>query len=485
VNVLGLGEIRSILDRRASLLQDGVASDPSRSALQSLVEWSYDLLHGDEKTLLQQLAVHRGGASLASLVAVAGAHGLNEATVAYLVGALVDKSIVSASFADGAARYDMLDTVREYVLDGLAAAGGLPGVRARHAEYFATVADGASAGLRGPDWLVWRRRLEAENDNVWAALGYAQEAPDPALAARLGRLGWYFALADRVSEGRRFLDLAVAAAGDDAPGEAQIETLATLCYLATEEHDLEAALVAGERARALTAGAETSRAIGLAHLTLALAAAGSGDSERAAALAQDAFATFEALADDWGLAATGVIHAIGAAVAGDVATTAAMAAVARRHADAVNYDAFRVPVLLLEGWVAERREDGTEAASAYEAAFELARRIGFPDHAAFALAALGSAALAGGNVGEAEALEQQALAAAEDANAPWVAAHARVQLGRAAAASGDTETAGRLFDEVLEWSRAQRPHGPRESLFLALAGSPGAAAERGLAEIAA
>jgi hypothetical protein len=243
--------------------------------------------------------------------------------------------------------------------------------------------------------------------------------------------------------------------------------------------------VAGERARALAAGAETSRATGLAHLTLALAAAGSGDGERAAALAQDAFAAFEALADDWGLAATGVIHAIGAAVAGDVATAAAMAAVARRHADAVDYDAFRVPVLLLEGWVSERQADGAAAASAYEAAYELARSIGFADHAAFALAALGSAALADGDVGEADALERQALAAAEDANAPWVAAHARLQLGRAAAVAGDTETADRLYREVLEWSRAQRAHGPRESLFLALAGSPGAAAERGLAELAA
>ena len=123
VNVLGLAEIVSILERRAALLRDSPATDPSRIALQGLVEWSYDLLHGDEKTLLQQLAVHRGGASLASLAALAATHGINEATVAYLVAALVDKSIVSASFSGGAARYDMLDTVREYVLERLADSG--------------------------------------------------------------------------------------------------------------------------------------------------------------------------------------------------------------------------------------------------------------------------------------------------------------------------------------------------------------------------
>ena len=208
VNVLGLGELVSILERRAALLRDSPASDPSRTALQALVEWSYDLLHGDEKTLLQQLAVHRGGASLASLVAVAATHGLNEATVAYLVAALVDKSIVSASFTGGAARYDMLDTVREYVLERLAESGGLAGGARRARRVLRGAGRRGAAGLRGPDWLRWERRLELENDNLWAALAYARDAPDPAVAVRLGTLGWYFALADRVSEGRRFLELA-------------------------------------------------------------------------------------------------------------------------------------------------------------------------------------------------------------------------------------------------------------------------------------
>ena len=156
VNVLGLAELVSILERRAALLRDSPASDPARTALQGLVEWSYDLLHGDEKTLLQQLAVHRGGASLPSLVAVAATHGLNEATVAYLVAALVDKSIVSASFAGGAARYDMLDTVREYVLERLAESGGLAAARGAHADYFAALADEARVELRGPEWLRWQ-----------------------------------------------------------------------------------------------------------------------------------------------------------------------------------------------------------------------------------------------------------------------------------------------------------------------------------------
>jgi predicted ATPase/DNA-binding SARP family transcriptional activator len=484
VNVLGLGELVAVLEQRAVLLRDSPVSDPTRTALRGLVEWSYDLLHGDEKTVLQQLAVHRGGASLPSLVALAARHGLNEATVAYLVAALVDKSIVSASFGDGAARYDMLDTVREYLLERLVESDELAAVRGAHAEYFAALADEARVELRGPEWLRWERRLELENDNLWAALAYARDAPDPAVAVRLGTLGWYFALADRVSEGRRFLELALSATDDDAPVELRIEQLADICYIATEEFDLGSALVAGERAVSLAATAAAPWQLGFAQLMLALALGQSGEVERAAAMARDAAAAFEAARDDWGIAASSLIRAMGAAHAGDVSKVTATASVARRHSDAVGYDAFRAPVLLLEAWAAEGRGEAAAAVDAYRRAYELAGRIGFGDHAAFALVGLGAIALANGDLRKAKELQQQALTTADAAQAPWVTAQARVQLARIAAASGNTDEADRLFREVLGWSTMQRPHQARESLFIALAGNPATAAERGLAEIA-
>ena len=198
----------------------------------------------------------------------------------------------------------------------------------------------------------------------------------------------------------------------------------------------------------------------------------------------DAAAAFEAARDDWGIAASSLIRAIGAAHAGDVSAVTAMASVARRHADAVGYDAFRAPVLLLEAWAAEGRGEDAAAVDAYRRAFELAGRIGFGDHAAFALAGLGAIALANGDLSKAEELQQQALTTADAAQAPWVAAQARVQLARIAAASGNTDEADRLFREVIGWSTMQRPHQARESLFVALAGNPATAAERGLAEIA-
>jgi tetratricopeptide (TPR) repeat protein len=158
--------------------------------------------------------------------------------------------------------------------------------------------------------------------------------------------------------------------------------------------------------------------------------------------------------------------------------------VIRRHSDAIGYDAFRLPGLLLEAWVAERRQDGAAAIEGYRRALELAGRIGLGEHAAFALAGLGSTALANGDVREAENLQRQALATAEAAQAPLAAAHARIQLARIAAGRGDAPTAERQYRQVLERSQTQRPRQAREILFAALADSPATAALLGLAELA-
>jgi tetratricopeptide (TPR) repeat protein len=155
-----------------------------------------------------------------------------------------------------------------------------------------------------------------------------------------------------------------------------------------------------------------------------------------------------------------------------------------RHSGAIGYDAFEVPAMLLEAWVAERRNEPA-AEDAYRRALELARRIGFADHASFALAQLGSNALEHGDMRQAEELFRQALATAEAALTSWLAAHARVQLARVLEAAGDADIPEMLYGTVVEWSQTPRPRQVRESLFVVLAGSPGAAALRGLARLAA
>ena len=475
VNVLGLTEVLFAVERRLALLDELPGSDPSRTALRALVEWSYDLLHGDEKTLLQQLAVHRGGASLASLSAVGARHGLDEANVTYLLGALADKSIISVSFSDEGARYDLLDTVREYVWERLGESGELAAIRRAHAEYFAAMAEAARDEVRGPGWLRAVHRLEVEQDNFWAALASASEIDEPLLAIQLAApLGWYFALVERVSEGRRFLELAHDTA-HDTPLELQLELLGNLCYLALEEGDLDAAIDASRRGLALAA-VDPPQQFALVQLTLALALAHAGDEEQATELVEAARNRFESAGDDWGVAASTLVRAQGAARAGDAATVAAMAAEVTSRSDAIDYDAFRVPAALLEAWAAQQRGDGEAAAAAYRRALELAERARFADHAAFALSGLGSLAFADGDLPAAEELQRQALVTAETAGATWTAAHARIGLARVLAAGGDGDAAETLYRDVRAWSELHRPHRARESLFLLLAGDPATAA---------
>jgi predicted ATPase/DNA-binding SARP family transcriptional activator len=482
VRVLGLAEILALVRRRLELLTDGRATDAGRAALGTLVGWSYDLLHADEKTVLHHVAVHRGGAPLSGLVAAGREHGLDEMTVVELLGTLVDKSIVTVSFPSANARYDLLDTVRDYALERLAESGGVVAARNAHAEHFAELADAAYGALRGSRWQEWVGRLELEHDNLWAALTYAHEASEAGIAGRLGTLAWYFTLAERVSEGRRFVELALASASEHAPATLRLELEGFLCFFATEELDLETAIEIGERALVATEPLPPQAA--LVEAALALARAEAGDHERAAALAEQAPARVQPTGDDWSIAVTSLLRAEVAALAGDVAVVAAMAAQAFRHAEAIRFDAFQVPALLLEAWIAERRSDQGAAGEAYQRAFALAGEAGLADHAAFALAGLGWVAFTSGDLRKAEELERQALATAESARSQWVTAAARVRLGRVLAAAGDVESAEALYLDALAWSDARRPHEARESLFLALAGDPGSAARAGLDELA-
>jgi predicted ATPase/DNA-binding SARP family transcriptional activator len=483
VNVLGVAEILALVTRRLELLRDRPATDIGRASLATLVEWSYDLLHTDEKTLLHQVTVHRGGAPLPALVAAGAEHGLDEMTVVQLLGTLVDKSIVTVTFPGEDTRYDVLDTVRDYALERLTDRGALAAARRVHAEYFTSLADAAWSTLRGRDWQTCLRRLDLEHDNLWAALTYAREEHDAGIATRLASLGWYFTLTDRVTEGRRFLELAVAETPDEPPSDERLDALGALCFLATEELDLDAAIEVGERALASAATRKDRPHAGLARAALGLAVARAGDVERGATVVEQARALLEGGGDHWTAAVASLFRAHIAAAVGDATTVAAMAADAHRHAEMIEFDAFQVPAALLDAWVAERQNDGEAAAEAYRRALDLASGAGFPDHVAFALSGLASCALAGGDVRHAEELQRRALATAKEAHAAWAAAHARVGLGRAFAAAGDTEAAAKLYGNVLEWSKLPRLHGPRESLFLALAEDPGAAAQGALEDL--
>jgi DNA-binding CsgD family transcriptional regulator len=148
------------------------------------VDWSHALLSEPERVVFRRLAVFLGGFGLDAAQAVAGGADMPRFEVLDLVSLLVDKSLVVADNTGGATRYRLLETVRQYALEKLGESGGADGVRARHRDYYTSMA----ALLDAPARTGHEQRLEqaeAEIDNLRAAFAWSRENSDIELALAL------------------------------------------------------------------------------------------------------------------------------------------------------------------------------------------------------------------------------------------------------------------------------------------------------------
>ena len=177
---LSAAEISARLDQRFGLLTGGSRTAlPRHQTLRALIDWSYDLLIPAEQRVLARLSVFAGSWTLAGAEAVAGG-GAGDWQVLDHLAALVDKSLVLADEIGGSTRYLLLETVRHYAAERLARRPGpeLDETRVAHRDYYLALAETAGTHLRGPDEAVWLDRLEAEFDNIRAALALSLADPD-------------------------------------------------------------------------------------------------------------------------------------------------------------------------------------------------------------------------------------------------------------------------------------------------------------------
>ncbi|NGN63779.1 AfsR/SARP family transcriptional regulator [Streptomyces sp. A7024] len=184
-----LDEVESRLDDRFRLLARGErTAAPRHRTLRAVVEWSWELLDEQEQALARRLTVFTGGAPLAAVEAVCA--GEDVAEPADVAVGLVDKSLVEVD-TDG--RYRMLETVREFCAERLAASGEEARLRVAHAQWFLHLAIEADPQLRQAGQLQWLRRLDAEHPNLLAALRHSISAA-PELALRLTAVlsGYWF-----------------------------------------------------------------------------------------------------------------------------------------------------------------------------------------------------------------------------------------------------------------------------------------------------
>jgi non-specific serine/threonine protein kinase len=302
---------------------------PRHKTLRALIDWSYDLLSEGERTLLRRLSVFAGGWTLAAAEAVCSDFGfgslecgsgptersgpptgpplpaiqnpnvqraaeMQNEEVLDLLTSLVDKSLVVYDEQGGEGRYRLLETVRQYARDRLLESGEAEAMRPRHADFFLQLGERAEPELFGADQLFWRERLEAEHDNLRAALtwlGSAEERAQRGTSAwgqlRLAGALWRFWFGrGSMREGREWAEAALSR-GQHAPAPLRAKALGAAGILAysTGDYAVADALLEESVAVARAAGEKSVAAHSL--FQWALLAISQGEYARATARAQE------------------------------------------------------------------------------------------------------------------------------------------------------------------------------------------------------
>lgn len=231
IKLLPAEQIAARLDDRFRLLTGGSRTAlPRRQTLRALVDWSYDLLSEPERVLLRRLSVFAGGWTLDAAESVTTLDSrpdpvdkgssqfpllfLRREDVLDLLARLVDKSLLVADARAVSARYRMLETIRQYAWERLAEAGeGMP-VRSQHLGYYFDLAKQAEAHLTSAARKPWLERLEAEHDNLRAALEWASEHDAVQAMQLAAALRWFWYFNGHSLQGRDWLERVLARPGE-------------------------------------------------------------------------------------------------------------------------------------------------------------------------------------------------------------------------------------------------------------------------------
>jgi predicted ATPase/DNA-binding SARP family transcriptional activator len=267
--LLSTSELRDRIEDRLGLLADGPRDLPARQrTLRSTIDWSYDLLDQDEQSLLARLAVFAGGWTLDAAERVC------DATISEL-GSLVEKSLVRSRQEPAGTRFSMLEMVREYALERLAASGELDEVRSRHASYYGDLAVRLQPVIETPSAV---EEAEREHDNIRVALAYVLEHGDGETALRLCMIARLWYAHGYLGEGSAWIERALALESGDPVIRARV--LFYGAAIAWSGGDNERAILYGHDGLRLARDVGDLMAEVGALTALGLAYQGAGDLER-------------------------------------------------------------------------------------------------------------------------------------------------------------------------------------------------------------
>jgi len=320
----------SRMGRRLPLLIGGARDLPARQqTLRDAIAWSYDLLDQTEQRLFRRVSAFVGGCSLQASEAVCGpgVEGSESSPVLDTVASLIEKNLLRLDTRAGREpRIGMLETIREYGLEQLEAHGEGPSVRDRHLDYYLGLAQEADPGLLGPQQVEWCRRLDAERDNIRAALEWAvtpresdvgapaaltRAASRPAAGIKIAdALEQFWMLRGHSRENFSRVMALVDRAPDDRALKATILVVAGYVAHCLRDHDVAVRLA--DEGLALWRELGDARGMAVAMARRGVMAIWQGDHGRAEALLTEARALFR---ETGGEAASGIEHPIAAFLA--------------------------------------------------------------------------------------------------------------------------------------------------------------------------
>jgi len=270
--VLPVEQISNRLEDSFALLTGGGRTALAHhGTLRATMDWSHELLSGQERTLFRRLSVFAGGFTLEAAEAVGSGEGIEDVGVLDLLTSLVDESLVVER--DGETRYRLLETVRQYASEKLEEAGEAEAVRERHATWCLAFAEEAERGLSGSDQAWWLTRLETELDNLRFALQWSlEEHAIAGLGLRLAASLWSFWLMrGYLSEGRNWLESGISR-GSPTTTPAKAKALNVNGSLALSQGNYGEAIVSLEQSVDLYRELENSEGIASSLANLGFAA---------------------------------------------------------------------------------------------------------------------------------------------------------------------------------------------------------------------
>jgi len=449
---LSVTEIAEYLDQRFGFLAStAVTVTPRHRTLQAALDWSYDLLGAPEQALLRRLSIFVGGARKTQAQAVCAGGDLDTSAVGELADALVAKSLVVADTDGSSVRYRMFETVRAYARDRLGEAGESDRVAQAHADWFVDFAEASWRELAASNEDADTQALEAEHNDLRAALEWLVAHRRGAAALRLSTaLAPFWNARGYFREGQEWLERALRASAPDprVMGSHGTRALLRVGMFAFMQGDVGRATSALEGAVDFDGNQpERIRAMNL----LGFIAMFTGEPARAMPLLEQSVALARDDGDAALLASVLALHGRALLFFGDTTAAAGVFEESRRlHlAAGVGED----QDLITRGWVALAQGRHDQAGEALEKALVVARRLGQQFETALVLNLLGDVAWRRGETAEAHAMLEEGRELAARTGAPIAMARCLVGLGRLAATGGDADKALALFDEAAETGR--------------------------------